>query len=55
MVGAAIAMWLGFRAVFGAAAIFYLTAAALALWGLPWAIHAGICIDRSDPQRPRDS
>jgi DHA1 family multidrug resistance protein-like MFS transporter len=41
MAGAAIAMTLGFRAVFGAAALLYLAAAALALWGLPRAFPAG--------------
>jgi DHA1 family multidrug resistance protein-like MFS transporter len=35
MVGVAIAMWLGLRAVFGAAALFYLAAALLALRALP--------------------
>ena len=35
MLGVGIAMWLGFRAVFAAAALLYLAAAALAAWGLP--------------------
>jgi len=35
MIGVSIAMWLGFRAVFGAISLLYLTAAMLALWGLP--------------------
>jgi DHA1 family multidrug resistance protein-like MFS transporter len=35
LLGAGIGMWLGLRAVFGAAALLYLAAAALALWGLP--------------------
>jgi len=38
MVGVSIAMWLGFRAVFGAISLLYLTAAMLALWGLPRAV-----------------
>jgi len=35
MIGVSIAMWLGLRAVFGAISLLYLTAASLALWGLP--------------------
>jgi DHA1 family multidrug resistance protein-like MFS transporter len=35
MIGVSIAMWLGLRAVFGAISLLYLTAALLALWGLP--------------------
>ncbi len=35
MIGVAIAIWLGLRAVFGAAALFYLAAAVLALRALP--------------------
>jgi DHA1 family multidrug resistance protein-like MFS transporter len=35
MLGVGIGMWLGLRAVFVAAALLYLVAAALALWGLP--------------------
>jgi DHA1 family multidrug resistance protein-like MFS transporter len=38
MIGVSIAMWLGFRAVFGAISLLYLTAAALAIWGLPRAV-----------------
>lgn len=38
MVGVSIAMWLGMRAVFGAAALFYLAAALLALRALPRAV-----------------
>ena len=38
MIGVSIAMWLGFRAVFGAISLLYLTAAMLALWGLPHAV-----------------
>jgi DHA1 family multidrug resistance protein-like MFS transporter len=41
MVGVAIAMWLGLRAVFGAAALFYLAAAVLALRALPRAAACG--------------
>jgi len=40
MIGVSIAMWLGFRAVFGAISLLYLTAAMLALWGLP---RSAIC------------
>lgn len=35
MLGVGIGMWLGFRAVFVAAALLYIAAAALAAWGLP--------------------
>ena len=42
MIGVSIAMWLGFRAVFGAISLLYLTAAMLALWGLPRAV---VCRD----------
>ena len=35
MIGVSIAVWLGFRAVFGAISLLYLIAAMLALWGLP--------------------
>jgi DHA1 family multidrug resistance protein-like MFS transporter len=35
MVGASVALWMGLRAVFGAAGLLYLTAAAMAIWGLP--------------------
>jgi DHA1 family multidrug resistance protein-like MFS transporter len=35
MIGVFIAMWLGLRAVFGAVSLLYLTAGALAVWGLP--------------------
>jgi hypothetical protein len=35
MIGVSIAMWLGLRAVFGAISLLYLTAASLAIWGLP--------------------
>jgi DHA1 family multidrug resistance protein-like MFS transporter len=38
MIGVSIAMWMGFRAVFGAISLLYLTAAVLALWGLPRAV-----------------
>ena len=38
MIGVSIAMWLGLRAVFGAISLLYLTAALLALWGLPRAV-----------------
>ena len=38
MIGVSIAMWLGLRAVFGAISLLYLTAAMLALWGLPRAV-----------------
>jgi DHA1 family multidrug resistance protein-like MFS transporter len=38
MIGVSIAVWLGFRAVFGAISLLYLTAALLALWGLPRAV-----------------
>jgi MFS transporter, DHA1 family, multidrug resistance protein len=38
MIGVSIAVWLGFRAVFGAISLLYLTAAALALWRLPRAV-----------------
>jgi DHA1 family multidrug resistance protein-like MFS transporter len=38
MVGVSIALWMGFRAVFGAISLLYLTAATLALWGLPRAV-----------------
>jgi DHA1 family multidrug resistance protein-like MFS transporter len=53
MAGAAIAMTLGFRAVFGAAAMLYLAAAGLAIWGLPRAFPAGSgsgCL-AADPRR----
>ena len=35
MIGVSVAVWLGFRAVFGAISLLYLIAAVLALWGLP--------------------
>jgi DHA1 family multidrug resistance protein-like MFS transporter len=35
MIGVFVAVWLGFRAVFGAISLLYLIAAALALWALP--------------------
>jgi DHA1 family multidrug resistance protein-like MFS transporter len=35
MIGVSIGVWLGFRAVFGAISLLYLTAAVLALWALP--------------------
>jgi predicted MFS family arabinose efflux permease len=35
MIGVSGAVWLGFRAVFGAIALLYLIAAVLALWWLP--------------------
>jgi DHA1 family multidrug resistance protein-like MFS transporter len=38
MIGVSVAMWLGLRAVFGAISLLYLTAAVLALWGLPRAV-----------------
>jgi DHA1 family multidrug resistance protein-like MFS transporter len=38
MIGVSIAMWLGLRAVFGAIALLYLSAALLALWRLPQAV-----------------
>ena len=38
MIGVSIGLWLGLRAVFGAAALLYFTAAMLALWGLPRAV-----------------
>lgn len=41
MLGVGVAMWLGLRAVFGAAGVLYLAAAALALWGLPRAAPDG--------------
>ncbi|MFZ7125449.1 MAG: MFS transporter [Desulfobacterales bacterium] len=40
MLGVAIAMWLGYRAVFAAAALLYLFTALLAMWGLPRAADA---------------
>jgi DHA1 family multidrug resistance protein-like MFS transporter len=46
MVGVSIAMWLGFRAVFGAISLLYLAAAFLALWGLPRAaVRRNSCHD----------
>ncbi|MFO7709966.1 MAG: MFS transporter [Desulfobacterales bacterium] len=47
MVGVSIAVWLGMRAVFGAAALFYLVAALLALRALPRAVTC-------DPPRQDD-
>jgi DHA1 family multidrug resistance protein-like MFS transporter len=38
MIGVSIAVWLGFRAVFGAISLLYLLAAVVALWGLPRAV-----------------
>ena len=35
MIGVSIALWLGFRAVFGAISLLYLAAAAMAIWRLP--------------------
>jgi DHA1 family multidrug resistance protein-like MFS transporter len=41
MIGVSIALWLGLRAVFGAAALFYLAAALLALRALPRTVTCG--------------
>jgi DHA1 family multidrug resistance protein-like MFS transporter len=38
MIGVSIALWLGFRAVFGAISLLYLAAALLAIYGLPRAV-----------------
>jgi DHA1 family multidrug resistance protein-like MFS transporter len=35
MIGVSIAVWLGFRAVFGAISLLYLAATTVAIWGLP--------------------
>jgi predicted MFS family arabinose efflux permease len=39
LLGVSIAAWFGVRMVFGAAALLYLTAALLAVWGLPKRNH----------------
>jgi DHA1 family multidrug resistance protein-like MFS transporter len=41
LLGVSIAAWFGVRMVFGAAALLYLTAALLAVWGLPKRNHTG--------------
>jgi predicted MFS family arabinose efflux permease len=38
MIGVSVAVWLGFRAVFGAISLLYLIAAVVALWALPRAV-----------------
>jgi DHA1 family multidrug resistance protein-like MFS transporter len=43
MLGVSIALWLGFRAVFGAISLLYLIAALLALWVLPRAAIGRAC------------
>jgi len=49
MIGVSIAMWLGLRAVFGAIALLYLTAASLALWRLPRVVTCRPSGHEADP------
>ncbi len=49
MIGVSIAMWLGLRAVFAAISLLYLTAAALALWGLPQAVICRAPLRETEP------
>jgi DHA1 family multidrug resistance protein-like MFS transporter len=42
MVGVSIAVWFGYRAVFGAISVLYLSAFMAALWGLPLKTSAGV-------------